>query len=68
MSSALTAKARGTVIALVDGAHYRGPMCVSCSHCKWQRARRPADRVLRPEIGGTHHMAGRAVGVGERLR
>ena len=25
---------KGTAIALVEGVHYRGPMCVSCSRCK----------------------------------
>jgi hypothetical protein len=38
---------KGTAIALVEGVHYRGPMCVSCSRCKGtgetdQRTGRPS--------------------------
>ena len=58
---------KGTAIALVDRAHYRGPMCVSCSRCKGTGETDPADRVL---VGDRRHAsdAGRAVSVGERPR
>ena len=46
---------KGTAIALVDGVHYRGPMCVSCSRCKGTDE---TDRQTEcwSEIGGTHEM------------
>ena len=44
---------KGTIIALVDGAHYRGPMSISCSRCSGTgEADLSTERWL--EIGGTH--------------
>ena len=46
---------KGTVIALVDGAHYRGLMCVSCSRCKGTGETDPQTECW-SEIGGTREM------------
>ena len=46
---------KGTAIALVDRAHYRGPMCVSCSRCEGTGEADPQTEGL--EIGGKHQMA-----------
>ena len=46
---------KGTAIALVDRAHYRGPMCVSCSRCKGTGETDPQTECW-SEIGGTHQM------------
>src|SRR5260370_15356625 len=48
---------KGTVIALVDGAHYRGLMCVSCSRCKGT-GETDLQTECWSEIGGTHQMPG----------
>jgi hypothetical protein len=46
---------KGIVIALVDGTHYCGPMCVSCSRCGGTGEADPQTEGL--EIGGKHQMA-----------
>ena len=46
---------KGTAFALIDGAHYRGPMCVLCSRCKGTGETDPQTEC-RTEIGGTHQM------------
>jgi len=46
---------KGIVIALVDGTHYCGPMCVSCSRCEGTGEADPQTEGL--EIGDKHQMA-----------
>ena len=46
---------KGTVIALVDGIHYCGPMCVSCSRCNGTGEADPQTEGWL-ETGGTHQM------------